>query len=131
MEPYTEAIDIRAVISEKENIPMQYVTLMLRGVELQDHTTMTQCGVTRNTTLGVILHLQGGGAWKRYFEEGAKRCPTKSSLLQYLDDEDDAHHFRGVDYYHGVEFLPDTDPAARSSCSALDLKLFRLALQRS
>ncbi len=81
--------------------------------------------------LGGNLALAGGGAWKRYFEEAARWYPAKSSFLQYLDNKDDARHFNDIDYYHDVEFIPDTDPTAMSSCSALDLKLFRLALQRS
>ena len=56
---------VKAQIAEREGVPAEEQRLVFAGLQLEDERTLAEYGLEKESTLTLVLRLEGGGGRKR------------------------------------------------------------------
>jgi len=87
---------VKRSVEERDGLPAEELRLVVSGRDLQDESTLADCGVGRNDTLLVLLRLRGGMPKKGKGKKGGKKGGKEKAPA-----EDDGLEGQSVDELKG------------------------------
>ncbi|CAG8623819.1 24936_t:CDS:10 [Cetraspora pellucida] len=86
--PTTKVIDIKKKVFDKTGISTEQQRLIFAGKQLEDHKTAEDYGITKSSTLHLVLRLPGGANVKSHDPDGGVELTNEPDMITWEDDPD-------------------------------------------
>lgn len=84
VEPCQQVAALKAAVEAKEGVPAEEQRLVFAGLELEDARTLAEYGLVKESTVDLVLRLEGSGGKKRKKKvyTKPKRIPHKHKTVK-------------------------------------------------